>query len=108
MTVLRQDAGRPEDPLLEVAPAIWMGLLTGADLPDEGGTIVCPFGDCGSPSFRVFASGRDGFRCDGECGRHGSILVFAADWFDTSPRDLDLVRERLTMALLSAPVEWRS
>jgi hypothetical protein len=93
-------AGSDDDSLRQVAPAIYVQVLTGLS-PGRDGKVSCPFhGEDRTPSLHVYADPADGWYCYG-CGRGGSIFDLGAEVFGLSTRGRDFVelRRRLHEAL---------
>lgn len=87
-----------DDPLLSVAPSIYVERLTGLR-PSRSGTVACPFHDDHTPSLHVYSDPARGWFCFG-CRRGGSVYDFAALLFGLSPRGADFVELRHRLELL--------
>jgi CHC2 zinc finger len=88
------DARRPQrrefedgDMLATIAPPLYVRLLTGADVGDQGGMIRCPLPDHEdrTPSCYVYPDAAAGWYCFG-CDRGGSLIDFGAALWDVDPR----------------------
>jgi hypothetical protein len=64
------------DPVLEIAPEIYVPALTGRE-PNSSGFIVCPLHADTDPSLKVYAGAERGWFCFG-CERGGGIVQLAA------------------------------
>ncbi len=84
--------GRGDDPLLAIAPAVYVEALTG-QTPGRDHKISCPFHDDSTPSLHVYSEPERGWTCFG-CGRGGSIFDLAAQLDGTTPRGRDFVQLR--------------
>jgi hypothetical protein len=82
------------DPLLAIAPSVYVPALVGRALNREG-KVRCPFHHDHTPSLHAFGPGR-GWRCFG-CGACGSIYDLAARLWGlrTRGRDFRELRRRL-------------
>jgi hypothetical protein len=89
----RQGAG--DDPLLSIAPAVYVQALTGQHVGRQR-KIACPFHDDHTPSLHVYEHPEQGWYCFG-CKRGGSIYDLAAALYRLPPRGRDFLelRERL-------------
>ncbi|MGA2321566.1 MAG: DNA-primase RepB domain-containing protein [Solirubrobacteraceae bacterium] len=72
-TPRRSHSGRRPDPLLTIAPARYVQVLTGRE-PTREGKIRCPFHDDGTPSLHVYPDPERGWTCFGCTGQDGSPL----------------------------------
>jgi hypothetical protein len=98
------DAG---DVLAKIAPPMYVRLLANVDVPDRGGMVRCPLPghEDRTPSCYVYPEPEQGFYCFG-CGRGGSLIDFAAELWNVSPRGRDFhdLRRRLARALCGMEV----
>ncbi len=78
-----------DDPLLSVAPTIYVERLTGVVVPRHG-KIHCPFHDDRTPSLHVYSEPERGWYCYG-CAAGGSIYDFAGRLLGLSTRGADFV-----------------
>jgi hypothetical protein len=95
-----QTRGPDADALRQIAPAVYVQVLTGLR-PGRDSKVSCPFhGEDRTPSLHVYADPADGWYCYG-CGRGGSIFDLGAEVFGLSTRGGDFVelRRRLHEAL---------
>ncbi|MBA3508477.1 MAG: hypothetical protein H0T19_00100 [Thermoleophilaceae bacterium] len=72
------------DPLLDVAPPVYVEALTGLR-PGRDGKIACPFHADDSPSLHVYRDAAAGWYCYG-CHQGGSIYDLAAQLWDRELR----------------------
>ena len=96
-SAMRADDG---DPLRQIAPAVYVQVLTGLTTGRDG-KVSCPFhGEDRTPSLHVYSDPADGWYCYG-CRRGGSIFDLGAEVFGLSTRGRDFVelRRRLHAAL---------
>lgn len=92
--------GDAADPLLEIAPAVYVEALTGRT-PNREGKIQCPFHTDRTPSLHAYPTAERGWTCFG-CGRGGTIIDFGAALFGVEPRGAGYheIRRRLAAELL--------
>jgi len=85
------------DPLLTIAPARYIEVLTGQTVGRDH-KISCPFHDDSTPSLHVYDDPAKGWCCYGGCRRGGTIYDLAgAVWqLDTRGADFIEIRRRLT------------
>ena len=93
----RQRGGRSErtsanDPLLAVAPAVYVHALTGLQAGRDG-KVSCPFHADREPSLHVYPQPARGWYCYG-CRRGGSIYDLAAQLWGRDPRGHEFRRLR--------------
>ncbi|HEY1357053.1 MAG TPA: hypothetical protein VGF21_01995 [Thermoleophilaceae bacterium] len=113
-SVPRRGAGRTsreraEDPLLAIAPPVYVETLTGRPVGRDG-KIACPFHPDSRPSFHAYADPRDGWACySAKCWRAdrpngGDIYDLAAQLWGLSTRGPDFpeLRSRLRALFLPA------
>jgi hypothetical protein len=86
---------RGRDPLLTIAPAVYVEALTGLRVGRDR-KVSCPFHHDGTPSLHVYPEPERGWSCFG-CGRGGSIFDLAAELDGLTLRGHDFVvlRQRL-------------
>lgn len=94
---------RGDDPLLAIAPPMYVVLLTGREVGRDG-KARCPFHADGgerTPSLHAYPRPEEGWTCFG-CHRGGSIIDFGAALYGIEPRGTGYheVRRRLAEALL--------
>lgn len=90
---------RSADPLQNIAPAVYVRLLTGAEVNSRG-KCPCPLPghDDNTPSFHAYDDPADGFYCYG-CGAGGDLYSFARYlWGDAD--SFPALRRRLAAALI--------
>jgi hypothetical protein len=101
---LRSTPIHHDDELARVPPPEYFRALTGLDVPDRGGYVLCPVHDERTPSCRVWPDPDQGWHCFG-C-RHGGSVYDLASLLDGGPHGAALrgedfkrvkqhVRERL-------------
>ena len=94
------------DPLLEIAPAVYVEMLTG-ERPHRDGKIRCPLPDHEdrTPSCAVYDDPEQGWYCFG-CGRGGSIydLAAAVSGIGTRGEDFKRLQTWIAQRLLNTPV----
>ncbi|MGI8594540.1 MAG: DNA-primase RepB domain-containing protein [Solirubrobacteraceae bacterium] len=100
---LTPPSARGDDPLLAIAPAEYVELLTGREVGRDG-KARCPFHAGGAertPSLHAYGGAERGWACFG-CGLGGSIIDFGALLYGIEPRGTGYheVRRRLAEALL--------
>ena len=85
------------DPLLTIAPARYIEVLTGQTVGRDH-KISCPFHDDSTPSLHVYDDPAKGWCCYGGCRRGGTIYDLAgAVWqLDTRGADFIEIRRRLS------------
>jgi hypothetical protein len=83
---------RPEDPLLQIAPAVYVRDLTGAAV-GGGRKVPCPFHDDERPSLHVYSSPGRGWHCF-SCRRGGSIYDLAAELWGIGTRGREFLQLR--------------
>lgn len=93
-------AGSVEDPLLAIAPAVYVERLTG-EVVGRGGKVRCPFHQDRTPSLHVYTEPERGWYCFG-CRQGGSVYDLAALLWRTGTHGHRFVelRERLIAQLL--------
>ena len=99
--------GAPADPLLSLAPALYVERLTGQRV-GRSGKVRCPFHEDRTPSLHVYHQPAQGWACFG-CGRGGSVYDFAGElWqLDTRGPEFLALRNRLHDLLLSETTTQR-
>jgi hypothetical protein len=93
-----------DDPLLAIAPAMYLQLLTGREVGRDG-KATCPFhagGQEHTPSLHAYATPEEGWTCFAGCGG-GTIIDLGALLYGIEPRGAGYheIRRRLLDALLS-------
>jgi hypothetical protein len=99
-------AGRV-DVLMEIAPTVYVSLLTGREVGHDG-KVRCPFhadGQERTPSLHVWEDPEHGWFCFG-CERGGTIIDFGAELYGIAPhgREFHEIRRRLAADLLMSEV----
>lgn len=84
-----------DDPLLAIAPPIYVAALTGRDVGRDG-KCSCPFHDDRTPSLHAYPTAEQGWTCFG-CGLGGTIVDLGAALYSIDPRGAGYhaIRERL-------------
>ncbi len=80
----QRDPRESDDPLLELAPAVYVERLTGQRV-SRAGKVSCPFHEDRSPSLHVYADPAAGWYCFG-CRQGGSVYDFAGLLWGLSTR----------------------
>ena len=90
-----------DDPLLAIAPPVFIERLTGIRVP-RSGKIACPFHPDRTPSLHIYPHPDQGWFCFG-CRRGGSVYDFAAELWSISTRgdDFAQLRKQLRTQLLA-------
>ena len=93
---------RGDDPLLSIAPTVYVEALTGREVGRDG-KLVCSFHEDRTPSLHVYDTPERGWTCFG-CSRGGSIIDFGAALYGIEPRGAGYheLRRRLATDLLGA------
>lgn len=84
-----------DDPLLSIAPAVYVEALAGLAVP-RSRKVACPFHADDTPSLHVYDEPERGWYCYG-CRRGGSVYDFGAEIFGMRARGTDfrLLQQRL-------------
>jgi hypothetical protein len=93
------DPERADDPLLAIAPDVYVERLLGVAVPRPR-KIACPFHDDRHPSLHVYESAARGWYCFGRCRRGGTIYDLAAALHGYEARGDDFVRLRTELRRL--------
>lgn len=91
--------GRGGDPLLAVAPDVYVRRLLGVEVPRHR-KVRCPFHDDHHPSLHIYETAERGWYCFGACRRGGTIYDLAASLYGYSPRGEDFLRLRAELRRL--------
>jgi hypothetical protein len=92
--------GRSDDPLLSIAPDVYVHRLLGVEVP-RNRKIHCPHHDDRHASLHVYETAERGWYCFGACRRGGTIYDLAAPLFGyTSLRGDDFLRLRTELRRL--------
>lgn len=102
----RRQARHSDDPLLELAPAVYVERLTGQRV-SRTGKVSCPFHDDRSPSLHVYADPASGWYCFG-CRRGGSVYDFAALLWGFSTRGAEFAVLADSLCQVFGPEDLRS
>ena len=88
--------GGGQDPLLSIAPALYVRRLLGVEVPRHG-KVSCPFHEDRHPSLHVYDTPERGWYCYGSCRRGGSIYDLAAPLYGyaTTGKQFLQLREEL-------------
>ena len=88
-----RDARRDVDPLLAIAPDVYVSRLLGVEVPRHR-KVPCPFHEDRHPSLHVYDTPERGWYCFGACRRGGTIYDLAAPLYGYTLRGEDFVRLR--------------
>src|SRR4051794_13199365 len=88
-----------EDPLLAIAPEVYVHRLLGVEVPRHR-KVPCPFHADRHASLHVYDSAQRGWYCFGACHRGGTIYDLAAPLLGYSPRGEDFLRLRVELRRL--------
>src|SRR4051794_18063438 len=92
-------AARGDDPLLAIAPDVYVGRLLGVDVPRHR-KVPCPFHEDRHASLHVYATPERGWYCFGACRRGGTIYDLAAPLYGYAARGDDFLRLRAELRRL--------
>ncbi|MGZ6724635.1 MAG: DNA-primase RepB domain-containing protein [Solirubrobacteraceae bacterium] len=92
-------ADRGDDPLLAIAPDVYVGRLLGVDVPRYR-KVPCPFHADRHASLHVYESAERGWYCFGACRRGGTIYDLAAPLYGYTARGEDFLRLRAELRRL--------
>src|SRR5205085_669328 len=90
---------RADDPLLRIAPEVYVGRLLGVEVPRHR-KVRCPFHADRTASLHVYETAARGWFCFGRCRRGGTIYDLAAAVHGCSLRGDDFVRLRRELCAL--------
>lgn len=85
--------GRRNDPLLAIAPEIYVRRLLGVEVPRYR-KVRCPFHEDHHASLHVYETAERGWYCFGACRRGGTIYDLAASLYGYGARGEDFLRLR--------------
>ena len=88
-----------DDPLLAIAPEIYVHQLLGIDIPRHR-KVPCPFHEDRHPSLHVYPTPERGWYCYGRCRRGGTIYDLAAPLYGYTDRGDDFLRLRAELRRL--------
>ena len=86
-------ADRGDDPLLAIAPDVYVGRLLGVDVPRHR-KVPCPFHEDRHASLHVYETAERGWYCFGACRRGGTIYDLAAPLYGYTARGEDFLQLR--------------
>jgi RepB DNA-primase from phage plasmid len=90
---------RGEDPLLTIAPEVYVRRLLGVDVPRHR-KVPCPFHEDRHASLHVYETAERGWYCFGACRRGGTIYDLAAPLYGYTARGDDFLRLRAELRQL--------
>jgi hypothetical protein len=90
---------RGEDPLLAIAPDVYVARLLGVEVPRHR-KVACPFHEDRHASLHVYETAERGWYCFGRCRRGGTIYDFAAPLYGYAARGDDFLRLRAELRRL--------
>jgi hypothetical protein len=82
---------RGEDPLLAIAPEVYVRRLLGVEVPRHR-KVPCPFHEDRHASLHVYETAARGWYCFGACRRGGTIYDLAAPLYGYTARGHDFLR----------------
>jgi hypothetical protein len=92
-------ADRGDDPLLAIAPDVYVRRLLGVDVPRHR-KVPCPFHADRHASLHVYETAERGWYCFGACRRGGTIYDLAAPLYGYTARGEDFLRLRAELRRL--------
>ena len=84
---------RGDDPLLAIAPDVYVRRLLGVEVPRHR-KVPCPFHADRHASLHVYETAERGWYCFGACRRGGTIYDLAAPLYGYAARGEDFLRLR--------------
>jgi hypothetical protein len=90
---------RGHDPLLAIAPEVYVRRLLGIDVPRHR-KVPCPFHEDRHASMHVYETAKRGWYCFGACRRGGTIYDLAAPLYGYTARGGDFLRLRTELRRL--------
>ena len=93
------DAQRGADPLLAIAPDVYVQRLLGVEVPRHR-KVRCPFHPDRHASLHVYETAERGWYCYGRCRRGGTIYDLAAPLYGYTARGEDFTRLRTELRCL--------
>ena len=90
---------RGDDPLLAIAPEVYVRRLLGVDVPRHR-KVPCPFHEDRHASLHVYETAERGWYCFGACRRGGTIYDLAAPLYGYTARGDDFLRLRAELRRL--------
>jgi hypothetical protein len=92
-------AARGDDPLLAIAPEVYVRRLLGVDVPRHR-KVPCPLHEDRHASLHVYETAARGWYCFGACRRGGTIYDLAAPLYGYTARGEDFLRLRAELRRL--------
>jgi hypothetical protein len=92
-------AARGDDPLLAIAPDVYVRRLLGVEVPRHR-KVPCPFHEDRHASLHVYETPERGWYCFGACRRGGTIYDLAAPLYGYAARGDDFLRLRAELRRL--------
>jgi len=92
-------AHRSDDPLLAIAPEVYVRRLLGIDVP-RNRKVPCPFHEDRHASLHVYETAERGWYCFGACRRGGTIYDLAAPLYGYPARGEDFLQLRTELRRL--------
>jgi hypothetical protein len=92
-------AARGDDPLLAIAPDVYVCRLLGVEVPRHR-KVPCPFHEDRHASLHVYETAERGWYCFGACRRGGTIYDLAAPLYGYAARGDDFLRLRAELRRL--------
>ena len=93
------DSHRGDDPLLTIAPDVYVRRLLGVEVPRHR-KVRCPFHPDRHASLHVYETAERGWYCFGRCRRGGTIYDLAAPLYGYTARGDDFLRLRAELRRL--------
>jgi hypothetical protein len=93
------DADRGDDPLLAIAPDVYVHRLLGVEIPRHR-KVRCPFHPDRQASLHVYETAERGWYCYGRCRRGGTIYDLAGPLYGYTARGEDFLRLRAKLRRL--------
>ena len=90
---------RADDPLLSIAPEVYVGRLLGVEVPPHR-KVRCPFHADRTASLHVYETAARGWYCFGHCRSGGTIYDLAAPLYGYELRGEDFLRLRADLGRL--------
>jgi RepB DNA-primase from phage plasmid/CHC2 zinc finger len=90
---------RGDDPLLAIAPDVYVRRLLGVEVPRHR-KVPCPFHEDRNASLHVYETAERGWYCFGACRRGGTIYDLAAPLYGCTARGEDFLRLRVELRRL--------
>jgi hypothetical protein len=98
-TAVAAVADRGDDPLLAIAPDVYVRRLLGVEVPRHR-KVPCPFHEDRHASLHVYETAERGWYCFGACRRGGTIYDLAAPLYGYGARGEDFLRLRAELRRL--------